>query len=312
MPGQHGRASMDRHRTRMNAEPPLAAASDLAALRAEIDQLDDSIHGLVMRRAAIVQQLADRRIKGSGPPVRPGREAIILRRLLARHTGPFPRAALVQVWRALINGHTAMQGPFVIAVYNTAPGSGFVSLTREHFGTATPARSLTTPAQVLAAVSAGEAALGVLPMPGTEDEAAIWWTALLARDTPRVHIVTRLPFWTPRTEGAPRVEALVVGVMPPEPTGADRSLLVCETRGELSRARIVAALEAAGLPPGGLLLRAPGSAALLIEVDAACADDDPRLEDFAARADTTRPVLAGAYPVPIDAATPPVSGAAPA
>lgn len=288
--------------TRMNAEPPANADPDLASLRAEIDRLDDSIHGLVMQRAAIVQRLTSSRAKGVGPAVRPGREAKILRRLLARHSGPFPRAALVQVWRALINGHTAMQGPFAIAVFNTAPGSGFVSLTREHFGAATPARSLTTPAQVLAAVSSGEAALGVLPMPGNEGEAATWWTALLARDQPRVHVVARLPFFTPRVEGAPRVEALAVGIVPPDPTGADRSLLVCEIGAEFSRTRIVAALEAAGLPPGGLMLRAPtpNATAMLIEVEGFCADDDPRLDDFAARAGTARPVVAGAYPVPID------------
>lgn len=281
-----------------------AAVPDLASLRAEIDRLDDALHGLIMERAAIVARLAASRAKGEGPAVRPGREAEILRRRLSRHEGRFPRAALVQVWRALINGHTAMQGPFAVAVYNTAPGSGFVALTREHFGAITPARALTTPAQVLAAVSSGEATLGVLPMPGNEGEAATWWTALLARDQPRVHVVTRLPFWSPRVEGAPRVEALVVGVVAPDRTSLDRSLLIAEIATELSRARITAGLEAAGFTPGGLLLRAPtpDSAAVLIEVEGFCADGDPRLDAFAARAGTTRPVVAGAYPVPIDEA----------
>jgi chorismate mutase len=286
----------------MNAPPPPDADPDLAALRAEIDRLDDAMHDLLMQRASVVQRLAESRAKGDGPAVRPAREAKILRRLLARHRGPFPRGALVQVWRALINGHTAMQGPYAIAVYNTAPGSGFVALTREHFGATTPARSLTTPAQVLAAVSSGEAALGVLPMPGAEGEAATWWTALLARDVPRVHIVGRLPFWTPRAEGGPRVEALVVGIMAPEPTGADRSLLACEATTELSRARLNAALDAAGLKPGAILLRRAiaDAAALLIEVEGFCADSDPRLAAFAGRAGTTTPVVAGAYAVPLD------------
>jgi chorismate mutase len=290
----------------MNAEAPPATDHELSRLRAEIDRLDDDIHDLVMRRATIVERLSASRAKGSGPAVRPGREAQIVRRLLARHRGPFPRGALVQVWRALINGHTAMQGPFAVAVYNTAPGSGFVALTREHFGATTPARSLTTPAQVLAAVSSGEAALGVLPMPGAEGEAATWWTALLARDVPRVHIVGRLPFWTPRAEGGPRVEALVVGVMTPEPTGDDRTLLACETKAELSRTRIAAALEESGLSPGQTMLRRgiADVAALLIEVEGFCDESDPRLAAFAAKAGTAKPVVAGAYAVPLDEAPP--------
>ena len=281
---------------------PDLSVSDLAALRAEIDRLDDAMHDLVMQRAAVVERLSQSRAKGAGPAVRPGREAKILRRLLARHRGSFPRGALVQVWRALINGHTAMQGPFAIAVFNTAPGSGYVALTREHFGATTPARSLTTPAQVLAAVSSGEAALGVLPMPASEGEAGTWWTALLARDVPRVHIVGRLPFWPPRAEGGPRVEALVVGVMPPESTGSDRTLLACETNAELSRTKLNAALDAAGLKPAAMLLRRgiADVAALLIEVEGFCDDADPRLAAFASKAGTTRPVVAGAYAVPLD------------
>ena len=36
--------------------------------------------------------------------LRPGREALILRRLVARHRGPFSRAVLVRLWRELISG----------------------------------------------------------------------------------------------------------------------------------------------------------------------------------------------------------------
>ena len=54
----------------MTAEPPANADPALASLRAEIDRLDDSIHGLVMQRAAIVQRLTSSRAKGAGPAVR--------------------------------------------------------------------------------------------------------------------------------------------------------------------------------------------------------------------------------------------------
>jgi chorismate mutase len=288
----------------MNATPP--PPLDLAAARAEIDRLDTAIHDLVMQRAAVVGRMAAGRAKGDGPALRPAREAQILRRLLARHAGPFPRDALVQVWRALINGHTAMQGAFSVAVFNTTPGSGFVALAREHFGATTPVRAATSPAQVLAALSRGEASAGVLPLPAEEGEAHTWWTALLARDEPRVHVVGRLPFWTRRPDGAPRVEALVVGVMPPEPTGLDRTLIVCEATDDLSRTRIAAALDAAGLTPRASFVRRPVNdvAALLVEADGFVAETDPRLAAFAERAGARRPVIAGAYPLPLEETSP--------
>src|SRR5437879_4340389 len=72
-------------------------------LRAEIDAIDDSLHDLLMRRAGLAGDIA--RLKAtapagaSGPLFRPGREAAIVRRILARHKGPFPPAALVRIWR---------------------------------------------------------------------------------------------------------------------------------------------------------------------------------------------------------------------
>lgn len=290
-----------------DSPPDPAAANtalppDLAALRAEIDRLDEAMHDLVMQRAAVVRRMAESRAKGSGPALRPAREAAILRRLLARHQGAFPRAALVQVWRALINGHTAMQGPFSVAVFNTAPGSGFAALAREHFGAATPLRTLGSTSQVLAALSSGEASAGVLPLPGEEGEHVTWWTALLAREPPRVFAVARLPIWPPRVEGAPRVEALVVGVIPPEPSGADRTLLAAEIAEGVSRTRLSEALAQAGLTRRTLLVRrgAAGAGALLAEVEGFVASDDPRLAAFAAASGARAPVIAGAYALPLE------------
>ena len=98
-------------------------------------------------------------------------------------------------------------------------GSGYAQCAREHFGALTPLRVHRSPAQAIAEVSAGTATAAVLPLPA-EEEAPPWWTALLHRDEPRIHVVARLPFWAPRAEGAPRVQALVVAAVPPDPSGA--------------------------------------------------------------------------------------------
>ncbi|HYF06341.1 MAG TPA: chorismate mutase [Acetobacteraceae bacterium] len=264
-------------------------ASDLARLRAEIDALDDALHDLLMQRSAIVSRLAASRAKGSTVPVRPGREASILRRLLARHAGPLPKAALVRLWREVLAASTALQGPFSVAVHVAAPGTALARLAREHFGGATPIRNHPTAARALAAVTGGEASVAVLPMP--EDGEApdhAWWTNL---EVPRLQVVARLPFFGPVTPAA-----LVVAPIAPDPSGEDRSLLRIEGSADLARPRIAAALEAAGLPARSLLLRRSGAGFMaLAEVEGFLAAGDPRL----VQPGLGRVLSLGAYAAPI-------------
>ena len=233
--------------------------------------------------------------------LRPGREAAILRRLLARHHGSLPRHALVRLWRELFAATTAMQGGFTITVCDSERGGDIAQLSREHFGFLTPVRVHRSPAQAIGEISRGSAAAAVLPVP-MEDEPLnmVWWTALLHRDEPRIHVVARLPFWAARPEGVAHAQALVATAVAPDPSGSDRSLLGLELSPETSRARLTAALATAGFAPGTVLLkREPGAdyALALIDVDGFVRDGDPRL---AAIGGLLRPpVVIGAYAVPI-------------
>ena len=114
----------------------------LAALRAELDRIDDALHGLLMRRARVVEQVAK---SGKRSAYRPGREASIVRRLLQRHSGALPPQTLVRLWRELLAGTTAMQGPFAVAVCEPDGGAGFTQAAREHFGALTPLRAYRQP-----------------------------------------------------------------------------------------------------------------------------------------------------------------------
>ena len=286
------------------AWPQAATLDPLAALRAELDVLDDQLHDTLMRRAGVVAQIGALGVKGR-VPLRPGREVAILRRLLARHSGPFPRMGVVRVWRELINAFTAQQRPVLITVCEAGGceaegGPALLAAAREQFGALTPMRVHRSPAQAIREVSAGLATAAVLPIPMEEEVPAdAWWTALLHAGEPRIHVVARLPFWATRPEGAPSVHALVVAAAPPDPSGADRSLLGLELSPEVGRARLGAALEAAGLRAGPVILRHdPGAAAqALADVEGFVADADPRL---AALPVLRPPVVLGAYAIPIE------------
>lgn len=281
--------------------PPGGDDSDLASLRAELDQLDDAIQDLLIRRAEVVQRVAATKPAGV-IALRPGREAAILRRLLARHRGGLPPQSIVRIWRELLAATTGMQGRFAIAVCDTDPGRAFTQLAREHFGALTPLTSHRSPAQSVAEVSAGRASLAVLPLPSdTESVAEAWWTALLQKDEPRIHVIARLPFYRPRPEGAPAVQALVVAAIAPDPSGDDRSLLGLELDPDTSRARLANSLAAADVSHGGIILRRdPGAPAVaLVEVSGLIAEQDPRLGRISAAA--RAPVVLGGYAVPIGA-----------
>ena len=273
----------------------------LPALRAELDRIDDALHGLLMQRARVVEQVAK---SGKRSAYRPGREASIVRRLLRQHRGELPPQTLVRIWRELLAGTTAMQAAFAVAVCERDATAAFTQAAREHFGALTPLRAFGSPAQAMAAVSRGAAAVAVLPVPSeTEHARDAWWTALLQKDEPRVHVVGRLPFWAPRPEGGPTAQALVIATTEPDTSGHDRSLLGLELDTDVSRARLTAALPAAGLAPDAIILRRDQGAPVahaLVEVDGFLTDDDVRLARL--NAVLRRPVVLGAYAIPITGA----------
>lgn len=283
------------------AEPPRDAALNdpaamLAALRTELDGIDDALHDALMRRAEVVGRIAALRAKG-GTPLRPGREAAILRRLLARHGGALPAAGVVRVWRELIAAMTEIQRPMVVAAWS-APGEDAAALAREQFGALVVLRLYGTPGQALGEVAAGTAAAAVLPVPAEgEPLARAWWIGMLhpGREERRIHVVAKLPFWAPRPEGVPRGQALVVSAAQPDPSGQDRTLLALELAADSSRARLGRALAEAGLTVGTVILRRdPGAERALAEVEGFVAEDDPRLAQL-----QPRPVVVGAYAVPV-------------
>lgn len=256
---------------------PLPSLEDL---RHRIDQLDDALHDVLMRRADVVAAIARLKKVEATPPLRPGREAQILRRLVGRHTGPFPKSILVRLWRELLSGTIAMQAELQIAVFAPTNISGLWDLARDQYGSHTPMTAYRSAGEVVGAVSNGRASLGVLPVPGQGEQEA-WWRLLTPGDAPKPRIIARLPFGArgnARPEGG---DAYVIGVIEPERSGDDRSLYIIETVKDLSRARVTAALSAAGLNATALAstLLAGDSIAQLLEFEFWLEPDDARLTE---------------------------------
>ncbi len=241
---------------------------NLSDLRRQIDAIDDEIHALLMRRAALVDGVAraKRDTNAPGPGIRPGREADIVRRLLSRHEGPFPRRALVRVWREIVNAMTSLQGPFAVAVHVDDGAPELWDMARDHFGSVVPLRDHDSSSAVIRAVLDQPGTVGVLRFP-EDGDADPWWTQLAHADPKAPRIIARLPF---ATEGEPEVDACVIARSPLDGSSADRALFVLETAGPVSRASTLERLGQAGFP-ASILATLAGTTAdsgrlLLIEV----------------------------------------------
>src|SRR5258708_35209099 len=142
--------------------------SDLEQLRRRIDEIDNRLQGLLVERINVVSRVAAHKRGGNGLAAhQPAREAEIIRRLISRNHGPFPPVTLVRMWRELLAATTRLQGAFTIAVYAPPEALGFWDIARDHYGSHTPMLTYRSTAQVIRALTEGQPALGVLPLPQT-------------------------------------------------------------------------------------------------------------------------------------------------
>lgn len=187
------------------SQPLPQDADSLAALRGEIDAIDESIHRALMRRAEIIERLiAAKRLGNADSAFRPDREASMLRQLAARHEGALPLATVEHVWREIIGAFTQLQAPF--RVHATRAGEPAMrDLLRFHFGFAAPLVEQASPASVIAAIKGG-GDLGVVALDGAS--ASGWW-ADLSTGPGGVKVIAALPFMSRPDSAWPR--ALVIG-----------------------------------------------------------------------------------------------------
>ncbi len=273
----------------------------LADLRRQIDEIDVRMHDLLMQRAEVVQGIGA--AKGDvASHSRPGREAEVLRRLIARHHGPLPKALIVRVWREMFAALTALQGKLAVAVYAPEGTFGYRNLARDQYGWRTPIAAYRSAAQVLEAVAEGRATVGVLPVP-RGDEAGSWWRSLASTGDSVAKIVARLPFAAVEPPDTDNPEALAISLDGPEPTGQDCAFLLVETREVVSRSHLRQLLAAASFEVLDIWVSEEDSGQYLhlIEVAGWVPSGDERLESLLTLGDGTISQVwaGGGYAVPL-------------
>lgn len=144
--------------------------SDLEALRARIDALDDRILGMLAERAAIVRDVARAKAEAGTPTHDPERERRVLDRLVEQGAGSFPSEAIQSVFREVMSACLSLQQPVRVAFLGPE-GTFTHQAARDMFGLAVRYLSTTTVDGVVDAVRRGTVAYGVVPIENSTEGA---------------------------------------------------------------------------------------------------------------------------------------------
>ena len=278
-------------------------------LRRQIDEIDDSIHDLLMRRTELARQIG--LAKGNNAVfMRPGREARVLRRLVARHEGAFPKPVIARIWREIVSVFTRLQGPFAAAAFAPEKGTDLYGLAREHFGSLTPITRFESEMGVLRAVSGGKANIGVLPLPEA-DRGTPWWPKLARHGKATPKIIARLPFAPLDGWRGDSPQGVVVSLAEPEESGDDHGYMIVELDEAVSRGALKTLLSEAGFQVCNIQawVDSPDRTLHLVEVEGFLAAEDPRIEALQQETESVKHAWSvGSFAVPLtaaDLATPP-------
>lgn len=200
----------------MTAQPIDTALEDI---RKDIDEIDAALLELLAKRIAAsskVRQVKSRSGTLAASPIRPGREALILRRLMAMKRPDVTPDLLVRLWRVILTSSTLAQAPVTAHVSQSLEGSsGLRIMLSDHF-CATPVIVHPDEKSVLAHVANHSGDVGVLAS-GSD-----WATAFEAGLSGTASIMGALPV----LKGNPAPELLVIGHAAAQPTGDDETLVI--------------------------------------------------------------------------------------
>ncbi len=191
----------------------------LEEIRREIDALDAQLLALLERRFEAIDRIRAAKANAGedgGSPMRPGREAVILRRLDRLRGDHLPQALMVRVWRSIMAAATTAQANTTMHVSPVVMADpGLIARVLDQF----PGLSLNVAeeAAVAAALAGTSTDIAVLPRSGG------WIEAVDRGSFGDAKVIGCLPLLGPRNR-AP--DLLIFGHARQETTGDDLTIAV--------------------------------------------------------------------------------------
>ena len=239
----------------------------LDAIRREIDQVDRNLLALMSERLRLADSLATLKQGDPGVPIRPGREIILLRKLLADAPEPAEPELTIEVWRALIAASLRRQRRIDVFVGGGRGDSArLFDIARQHFGARTRIQHVGDPQTALQrAAEQPETGVAVAPWPAAPGVGS-WWPALSESRFHKLQLIAGLPLLGPAHADP---EACVFAAASAEAAGGDVSVLIAFD----PHHRLLRALNAAGLTGREVARSEPR---VLLRIEGFIAVNDPR------------------------------------
>ena len=162
----------------------------LEDIRREIDAIDDAIVDLLIRRFAATGKVRVTKSRDgslASSPLRPAREAGMLRRLIERGRGQLPSHLLVRLWRVILSASTQSQAPITIHVGHDVASSVDLRVDLAEYFCGVPLQTHESIASAFGALAKNRGDLAVMK---TADS---WGNAFTAADQGSIHVISRMP-----------------------------------------------------------------------------------------------------------------------
>ncbi|MEW6681977.1 MAG: prephenate dehydratase [Nitrospirota bacterium] len=151
----------------------------LQGLRQRIDEIDDTILGLLNRRAEIVTEVGRVKRQEQAHAHAPTREREILERLERENPGPFPNDGVRAVFREIMSASLALEQPLKVA-YLGPEGTFTHMACLKQFGASAGAVPVNSIKDVFSEVERGRADYGVVPIENSTEGVVTHTLDLLA------------------------------------------------------------------------------------------------------------------------------------
>lgn len=203
--------------------------ADLADIRKVIDETDQAIFALLEKRFAAVERVKVLKSRGDAhmaSPIRPAREAVILRQLIRAQGPHVPLDVRVRVWRCIFGAATRLQAPVRIHIGpDVEHDASLRDIVREHFA-GLPFVSKSNPEEALESLAHNKSDVMVVATSGH------WIDAFQSQLDGGAKIIARLPA-IGHVEKAPKL--LVIGHAEAEPSGHDETLVIATGKFPLAK-----------------------------------------------------------------------------
>ena len=218
-------------------------------LRQEIDHIDSQIIKLINLRTEVVLKISKN--KGSGPAIRSGREAEVLRKVLSNAPSNFPKKALIRIWRELVSAYSQMQSSYSVGLCAPNHSVGYWDVARDYFGSASKIDLFKSSKVLLQKISLDPSFVGIFPHPAN-DYSSDWWKNIGIGSNNRTNIIARLPYEGKSNSQFEELEAMAVSSFPAEFSGRDRSWVIFEFNEKKSKDLLIDIVNMMGIS-GNLL-----------------------------------------------------------